>query len=159
MSSLAYQLVEEPAYLPEAGKPQVRPRALKNKSVAAPVQHREAESVSVFAIVGFLIACALVVLVLLSHIELDQVNSQTAALSTQLSSLQEEYEDLSAQYEQMFDLEGIKTNLMNSGLMIQISSQQQIYMDLSQPDSSTTIEEEFSSPIHALWASLSDLFE
>ena len=70
------------------------------------------------------------------------INDETTALSAELSSLEEEYEDLSAQYEQLFDMDTIKSDLLASGTMIQITSEQQIYMDLSQPDSSTVYEDD-----------------
>ena len=161
MSSLAYRLSQNSEENTEAALPQVRPRALKARQPAAP-RCRESEAVSVFAIVGFLLACFMVVLVLLCHIRLDQINEQTTNLSAELSALEAEYEDLSAQYEQLFDMDSIKSNLMASGAMTQITSEQQIYMDLSQPDSTEVCEEDDSSGaaslINSAAAFLSDLF-
>lgn len=161
MSSLAYKLPKEANQVSESKMPLVRPRALKPKKTTAPTLQREMEAISPFAVVGFLVACALVVMVLLAHIQLDAVNNETASLSSQLNQLEEEYEDLSAQYEQMFDMDAIKKDLVASGTMIQVTQEQQIYMDMSQPDSTTVYEdnEEANTTLLAkLAASFSDIF-
>ncbi len=161
MSSLAYKLPQESQERPESRLPLVRPRALKPQYTVTPLLRRETEAVSPSAIFGFLLACALVVLFLLGHIQLDRVNDQTARLSTELSALQDEYEDLSAQYEQLYDMDSIKSDLMASGAMMQVSSEQQIYMDLSQPDSTTVYEGEEESevtPLSAFFALVTELF-
>ncbi len=142
MSSLAYQLDFYPEEFAEESTPLVRPRAIKSKPVETPLLRREAEAISPIAVIGFLVACLLVVLVLLSHIELDSVNNQTAAVVTELSSLKDEYEDLTARYEQLFDLEAIKSDMIGTGTMSSITSEQQIYMDLSQPDATSTMTED-----------------
>lgn len=161
MSSVAYKLPKEADHAAESKMPLVRPRAIKPKKTTAPTLQREMEAISPFAVVGFLAACALVVLVLLAHIQLDVVNNETAALSNQLNQLESEYEDLSAQYEQLFDMDSIKNDLIASGAMIQVTQEQQIYMDMSRPDSSTVYEdnEETNTTLLAkLAASFSDIF-
>ena len=163
MSSLAYKLPpesEENTTEEESSLPLVRPRVLKSKNVSAPTLQRESEPISVSAIIGFALTLVMVVLILLGHIQLDRINEETTALSAELSSLEEEYEDLSAQYEQLFDMDTIKSDLLSSGAMIQITSEQQIYMDLSQPDSSTVYEgdeEAETTPLSSFFTFLADL--
>ena len=157
MSSLAYRLSQNTEENTESTLPQVRPRVLKSNRPVT-LQCREAEAVSIFAIVGFLLACILVVLVLLSHIQLDRINDQTTALTAELSALESEYEDLSAQYEQLFDMDSIKSNLIASGAMTQVTSEQQIYMDLSQPDSSTVCDDETDTAGSAFLSRISAFF-
>jgi FlaG/FlaF family flagellin (archaellin) len=84
----------------------------------------------------------MILMVLVSHIQLDQVYTQQSKLTTELTALQKDYEDLSSQYEQVFDMETIKTSLTQNGSMIQLTPEQQTYMDLSRPDSAEIIDEE-----------------
>lgn len=138
MTSLAYKLHPQDKEEQAFSQPLVRPRRTTQSHNAA---RREAIPVSPTAIIGFALVCVMIVLVLLSRIQLDRVNDEQAALSAELSTLQKNYEELSFQYDQVFDMESIEATLTTNGSMIQLTSEQQIYMDLSCPDSATVYED------------------
>ncbi len=138
MTSLAYKLRPQREETPVVNQPLVRPRRAPQTHEAA---RRETAPISPAAIAGFALVCVMIVLILFSHIQLDQVNSQEAALTTELAALQKDYEDLSSQYEQVFDMESIKTTLTTSGSMVQLTPEQQTYMDLSCPDNAVVYED------------------
>jgi hypothetical protein len=151
MTSLARKLPLQTAEEETRQQPLVRPRRIP---LHRPHLHREALFVSPTAIVGFALIIIMILMVLMSHIKLDQVYTQQTALTTELTALQKDYEDLSSQYEQVFDMEAIKSTLTQNGSMVQLSPEQQTYMDLSRPDSTEIYEEE--SAEHAF--SLSNAF-
>ena len=101
----------------------------------------------------------MIVLVLFSHIQLDQINDEQAALSTQLTALQKDYEDLSSQYEQIFDMESIKTAFTTNGSMVQLTPEQQTYMDLSRPDNAVVYENDEPERVLPLSAAFSQVVE
>jgi hypothetical protein len=118
-------------------QPLVRRRTVR-RSHAGLVHHRSAGEVSPMAILGFLLASAMICLVIYGHIQLDRINDQQVEVTTQLSTLQSEYQMLAARYEQTFDLEDIEDTMTSSGTMNAPTAEQQVYMDLSQPDSAVT---------------------
>lgn len=125
----------------EAQQPLVRVRRhtqSHNQTNAGLVHYREAGFISPLSIAGFLLAMVMICLVLYCHIRLDGINEQQVAVVNQLEDLQTEYKTLSARYEQIFDLEGIESDMVSTGAMLQPTSEQVIYMDLSQPDSAVT---------------------
>ena len=121
-------------------QPLVRPK--ERVRTRTKVQVREQQSVSLFAITGFLAVAVVAVLVLMSYIQLDAVNSEVVSLRGELSSLEEEEARLLAQYEQAYDLNEIEESLVSQGVMSKPTSGQIIYMDLSEPDSVTLYGEE-----------------
>ncbi len=138
MTSLAYKLHPQ---IPEeqiVNQPLVRPRRTPQSHS---VIRREAVPISPSAIAGFALVCIMMVLVLFSHIQLDRVNSEQSALSEELTALQKDYESLSSQYEQIFDMEDIEATLTSNGSMVQLTPEQQTYMDLSRPDNAVVYEE------------------
>lgn len=116
-------------------QPLVRPR--ERVKTRTKVQVREQQSVSLFAITGFLAVAAVAVLVLMSYVQLDAVNADVVSLRSELSSLEKEEARLLAQYEQAYDLNSIEASLLASGTMTKPSAGQIVYMDLSEPDSVT----------------------
>ena len=120
----------ERVYQPE---PKVRPR--ERVRTRARVQVREQQQVAPFAVTGFLTVAAIAVVVLLSYVQLYQVNTEAVELRSQLSELQTEEAKLNAQYEKTFDMKAIEESLLSSGAMVQPKSNQIIYLDLSEPDS------------------------
>lgn len=121
----------ERVYQPQ---PKVRPRKRIRARTRTKVQVREQERVSVFAVTGFVAVAIVAVVVLLSYIQLYDVNSQVVSLRSELSTLKTEEAKLSAQYQMEFDLQELEESLLSSGSMIQPKSNQIIYMDLSEPD-------------------------
>lgn len=127
----------ERVYQPE---PKVRPR--ERIRTRTKVQVREQQRVAPFAITGFLAVAAIAVVVLLSYIQLYQVNTEAVELRSQLSELKIEEAKLSARYEKTFDMQAIEESLLSSGAMVQPKSNQIIYMDLSEPDSAVVYGQE-----------------
>lgn len=121
----------ERVYQPQ---PKVRPRERVRARARTKVRVREQERVSVFAVTGFLAVAVVAVVVLLSYIQLYEVNTQVVNLRSQMSTLKTEEAKLNAQYQLEFDLQGLEESLISSGTMIQPKSNQIIYMDLSEPD-------------------------
>lgn len=128
----------ERVYQPQ---PKVRPRERVRTRTRTRVQVREQESVSIFAVTGFLAIAAIAVVVLLSYIQLYQVNSESVTLRSQLTELKTEEAKLSAQYERTFDLKAIEESLLSSGTMVKPKSNQVIYLDLSEPDNAVVYDQ------------------
>lgn len=156
MTSVAHKLPLQTAEEPSHQQPLVRPRRITSHR---PLLHREALSISPTAIVGFGLIVAMILMVLMGHIKLDQVYSQQSALTTELSALQKDYEDLSSQYEQVFDMEAIKSTLTQNGSMVQLSPEQQTYMDLSRPDSAEIYEEDSAEHAFSLSNAFAEIVE
>jgi hypothetical protein len=156
MTSVAHKLPLQTAEEPSHQQPLVRPRRITGHR---PLLHREALSISPTAIVGFGLIVAMILMVLMGHIKLDQVYSQQSALTTELSALQKDYEDLSSQYEQVFDMEAIKSTLTQNGSMVQLSPEQQTYMDLSRPDSAEIYEEDSAEHAFSLSNAFAEIVE
>jgi len=122
----------EPVRQPQ---PLVRPK--ERVRTRTKVQVREQQSVSLFAVAGFLAVAAVAVLVLMSYIRLDAANAEVVSLRSELSALEKEEARLMAQYEQAYDLNSIEASLVASGAMSKPTTGQIVYMDLSEPDSVT----------------------
>lgn len=114
----------------EQPKPKVRPK--RRPAVRPQVEVRQAGQVSVFAVGGFLAVGILAVLLVLSYVQLFLASNSVVALRGQLSVLQEENAVLTAQYEQVFDMEHLQQAV--GGTMIRPTQDQIVYIDLSEPD-------------------------
>ena len=112
-------------------KPRVRPK--EQTLTRTQVQVREAGQVSPFAVVGFLLVGVFAALLLLSYTQYTMVADEVVSLRNELSSLQTENATLSAEYEQVFDLERIQTAV--GATMVRPTANQIEYIDLSAPDS------------------------
>ena len=109
-------------------------RAPKRRPVERPqVEVRQAGHVAPFGVVGFLAVGVFAVLLLLSYLQLHMVSDSVVALRGQLSDLQAQHASLSAQYEQVFDMEHLEAAV--SATMIRPTADQITYIDMSQPDS------------------------
>ena len=133
------------AYAPEFQEDRAR-RIPKRKRAAKPkhrtkeqtltrtrVRVREAGQVAPFAVAGFLLVGALTALLLLCYTQYTVLTDEVISLRKDLSSLETEYAVLSAEYEQVFDMERIQSTV--GGSMVRPSSGQIEYIDLSAPDS------------------------
>ena len=119
-------------------------RAPKRRAVERPqVQVRQAGHVAPFAVVGFLAVGVFAVLLLLSYVQLHMVSDSVVSLRSQLTELQSQHSALSAQYEQVFDLEHLEAAVGST--MVRPTADQITYIDMSQPDSVVLYAE--SSPV------------
>lgn len=115
--------------------PQPKPKARPNRRPAArpQVQVRQAGAVSPFAVVGFLAVGVFAALLLLTYVQLHTASAAVVSLRSQVTQLQSENAALTAQYEQVFDMEHLQAAVGDT--MIRPTSDQITYLDLSQPDS------------------------
>lgn len=151
----------QPLQEEQDAQPLVRVRRhSQSRTESAYVRYREAGFISPLAIVGFVLAMVMICLVLYCHIRLDSINEQQVAVVNQLDELQTEYKTLAARYEQIFDMEGIEKDMTSTGAMLQPTSEQVIYLDLSQPDSAVTYAkgQEKTTLLGTLLGRIVDLF-
>lgn len=133
------QRKKQPAKQPQAqpkkkSRKAVKPYSLENARV------RPAERIAPLSVIGMVAVAIMAVLVLQSSIRLNSLNSDVVAASAELEELEETGADLEAQYEQLFDMQSIESDMLNSGKMISPGESQEIYLDLSEPDTSTSFE-------------------
>ena len=115
----------EEEYLPA---PQPRRQQVQRTQVEV----RQAGAVAPFAVVGFIAVAIFAALLLFSHAQSTVLNAEIVALRGELSSLEAENAKLSAQYEQVFDMEKIRAAVGDS--MSRPTNSQAVYLDLSEPD-------------------------
>lgn len=87
----------------------------------------------VVGVVGTALAAVLAVMVLMGHIELTRLSSETVSLKKQLSTLQAENTSLTARYERTFDLASVKEAARAAG-MAKPSASQISYLNISEGD-------------------------
>ena len=121
----------EEEYLPS---PQPRRREQINRRALerTQVEVRPAGAVAPFAIVGFLAVAIFAALLLVSHAQSTVLNAEIVELRGQLTTLEAENAKLSAQYEQVFDMEKIQAAVGDT--MVRPVGSQAVYLDLSEPD-------------------------
>lgn len=116
------------------GRPKPKGRDLARRKALArtQVKVREAGQVAPFAVVGFLAVAVFAALLLLSYVQYTVLNGEMVTLRSQMSTLEKESATLSAQYEKVFDLDTIQSAIGDD--MVRPSSDQVVYIDLSEPD-------------------------
>lgn len=97
------------------------------------VQLRQAQRVSVLAVLSAAVVAALAVLVLLNYIQLTVLSSGVVELREELKVLEKENVILTTQYEQMYDLATVKAAAEAAG-MAKPGSSQVYYVDISGGD-------------------------
>ena len=123
-------------------RPAARP---KKRALARPkIRMREAGKVSPFAAAGFLAIGVFSVLLLMSYVELTAISEEVVSMKSQMETLRSEEAQLRAQYELVYDLNGLEETMLSSGQMIKPQRSQILYVDLSEPDSVTYFQQESS---------------
>ncbi len=117
----------EPAALP-------RERELERVRSRQKARVRKPQSVSLFAIGGFLAVLVCAVVILLSYVQLMEISNQTVDLRNELSELKKEEGILLAQYEAAFDLTIVENAMSADGSMAKPRAGQIYYVDLAEPD-------------------------
>ena len=97
-------------------------------------QVRAPERVSAAAVLGFAALTVMLAMLVFCYVELTAISNEVVAMQKQISTLQTEQVRLQAEYEQAFDLAGVKEAATAAG-MTQPSDSQLYYIDLSAPDS------------------------
>ena len=116
------------------------PRPAPRRQVVAPPKHRERIRVSNLVVVGFALAAAMVVVLLMNYAQLTAISGEVVSQQKRLTALQEEHVKLVARYERTFDLTSIKEAAEAAG-MAKPSASQICYVDLSAPDNVVLYEQ------------------
>lgn len=161
MPKQKYATYGSAAYAPAPEEAPVRKRqpqqSPKKKPIQRPVtrkkvQTREAGAISLDAIFGFVTAGCLAALLMNSHAQLTTSADDVVKLRQELQALEAEQQILSAQYEKQFDIQRIEDILGKD--MVRPTSEQVVYIDLSQPDNVNLYhknEENNASFFEAFW--------
>lgn len=124
--------VRSPRREEHAAPPRPKQRFRNKALTRTQVQVREAGEVSVFAVIGFLAVGVLAALLMFSLSQQTVLNRELNDLRRSLSALESDNATLSAQYEKVFDLERIQQAVGDK--MIRPTTDQIVYIDLSEPD-------------------------
>ncbi|MGI5962807.1 MAG: hypothetical protein ACOX7N_03705 [Lawsonibacter sp.] len=121
-------------------QPKQREQVRRHALTRTQVQVREAGQVAPFAVVGFLAVAVFAALLLLSYVQYTVLSNQVVSLRSEMETLQKESVTLSAQYEKIFDMATIQETVGDT--MSRPTSDQVLYIDLSEPDSVVLYGEE-----------------
>lgn len=139
-------------------RPKVRTHERARTLTRTKVQVRQAGEVSPFAVVGFLTVGVFAALVIFSYAQFTVANSHLSSLRGELQDLQAQNVTLSAEYERVFDMERIQAAVGDT--MVRPTSDQIVYLDLSQPDNVVlSREQERSTGIQGALEGLEDIFQ
>lgn len=119
-------------------QPAPRPRQQKKNLVRTRVQVREAGQIAPFAVVGFLAVAVFAAMVVMSYANLTVANREVEHLRSELAALQTDNAALVTQYEKIFDLDSFQSAAGDA--MVRPSSDQVVYIDLSEPDAVVVFE-------------------
>ncbi len=120
-------------------------RAPRRQNLTRPqVAVREAGQVAPFGVIGFLAVGVFAVLLLLSTLQLHVASDNVVSLRNQLADLQAEQTSLSAQYEQVFDLQHLQAAVGDT--MIRPSADQITYINMARPDSVVLFNDTAATP-------------
>jgi cell division protein FtsB len=117
------------------------------------IRPRARERVSPFAIAGFAVTAALLVMVLMSYIQLNAISDTTVALRKQLSELQTQNVTLTADYQKAFDLDAVEAAAQDAG-MTKASAGQIYYVDMSGDDSAVVYQPKDATVLSSVFASM-----
>ena len=127
----------EPREVPKRA-PQVKPRVHERSRVR--VRVREQQAVAPFAILGFLAAAAIAVVLLMGYIQLNSVYAETVQLRSQLTELETAGVNMEARYAETFDIQTLEQAVAADGTLSYPTSEQSVYIDLSEPDNAVVYD-------------------
>ena len=142
--SVAYDLAS-PKFAPAfetggaAGREVAVPRP-KTRTVAQPKRAPYKNAFSPVAVIGVVVAAALLVLVLLAYVQLTEIYSGTSQLESQLSALNSEESILLVKYETTFNLTEIEEYATSKLGMTHMDSDQVVYVNGEKADKSVVME-------------------
>ena len=137
--------------------PQVTTRVRERSRVR--VTTRQQQAVAPFAIIGFLAAAAIAVVLLLGNIQLNSIYADNVQLQKQLTTLETEHADLTAQFELKFDQAKLEAAVAADGTLAKPNSNQSVYIDLSEPDNAVVSgNEKQSTGVDGFFKTVGDLF-
>ena len=139
--SLAYDLdyaARERDLRPAGRAPKAREKA---RVYEAPrVLLRARQYVSPLAVLSVSAIMGLALLLLMNYVQLTRLSAETVKLQSQLAELETENTDLTARYQQMFDMASVKEAAEAAG-MSKPSSTQMSRLDLSEGDSAVAYQQ------------------
>ena len=137
--------------------PQVTTRVRERSRVR--VTTRQQQAVAPFAIIGFLAAAAIAVVLLLGNIQLNSLYADNVQLQKQLTTLETEHADLTAQFELKFDQAKLEAAVAADGMLAKPNSNQSVYIDLCEPDNAVVYgSEKQSTGVDGFFKTVGDLF-
>lgn len=137
--------------------PQVTTRVRERSRVR--VTTRQQQAVAPFAIIGFLAAAAIAVVLLLGNIQLNSLYADNVQLQKQLTTLETEHADLTAQFELKFNQAKLEAAVAADGTLAKPNSNQSVYIDLSEPDNAVVYgSEKQSTGVDGFFKTVGDLF-
>ena len=137
--------------------PQVTTRVRERSRIR--VTTRQQQAVAPFAIIGFLAAAAIAVVLLLGNIQLNSLYADNVQLQKQLTTLETEHADLTAQFELKFDQAKLEAAVAADGTLAKPNSNQSVYIDLSEPDNAVVYgSEKQSTGVDGFFKTVGDLF-
>ena len=137
--------------------PQVTTRVRERSRVR--VTTRQQQAVAPFAIIGFLAAAAIAVVLLLGNIQLNSIYADNVQLQKQLTTLETEHADLTAQFELKFDQAKLEAAVAADGTLAKPNSNQSVYIDMSEPDNAVVYgSEKQSTGVDGFFKTVGDLF-
>ena len=142
-----------PSVMPARHRGIRRPPRRRKSPRSAGLLRPVSVSGSICPVVGFGAVATLAVLVLMSYIQLTALSADMVSLQSQLSQLKTENVSLTAQHEEMFDLDTVKEAAEAAG-MSKPSNSQIYYVDLSDGDSAVVYQQEEPGVLSRLLTSL-----
>ena len=104
------------------------------------------------AYAGILMAAVMAVLLVVGFVQLNNARQEEIAMAAYVESLQQQNQDLTAEFEAGYDLEQVEEVALALG-MVPIEQAQTVTIQAAEP-----VEEPTSSRWHTFWASIIDLF-
>ena len=104
---------------------------------------RARQYVSPLAVLSVSAIMGLALLLLMNYVQLTRLSAETVKLQSQLAELETENTDLTARYQQMFDMASVKEAAEAAG-MSKPSSTQMSRLDLSEGDSAVAYQQKLS---------------
>lgn len=122
------------------------------------VELRPQQSISVTAVLGFVLAAVLAVGVLASYVQLNSVYANTVSAQSALTELESTYAKLEAEDQQIFDNETLQKAAEEAGL-VEPGVGQQVYLELSEPDSTVVYQQKAkTSGLQGCWNAVKSFF-
>lgn len=142
--------------LRRAPAPYPRRREQVRRQERAQAEVRQAGAVAPFAVVGFLAVAIFAVMLVTSYAQLTVANDEMVSLRQELTQLKSDNVTLTAQYEKVFDLASIQAAVGDK--MVRPTSDQVVYIDLSEPDTVTVYKEEGRAELSLVFEGIGSFF-
>ncbi len=113
--------------------------------------------VSPLAVMGFLVAAALMVMTLMARVQLTELTASASALNSQIQQLETEEEHLRVKYESTFNLTEVEKYATKTLGMVRVSDDNVINLHMGQADKAVILSDN-GNAVSSLIAELSEYF-